>query len=315
VTDWRDWGNDELSYWVGRDRDKRVAKYENWMIPPDVARYSGNVEVVFIQTIKTDRAEIVVDEGWYGFVRNIDKKGHGEKDKTYFEVILKKPKMSDDQLSKFKKYTESRWHVRSDELPTPPASSDDAHPDLLPPADSATAEVPPESAAKSYPDEQLLPGFVALLKETRNPEEFELGVYLMLRLLGIHRVFPIPQRQQAGKGDGFFRFANLAVIYDCTLSSDFEKYKEQQVKNYCGQLLDGNVRVPPNVDEDVKQAQKQVWIITKGTSRVLEERGGNTGIVIVKEIGIEDIKQLYLDRLSNPLDDRGLEKRLTAIGE
>lgn len=95
------------------------------------------------------------------------------------------------------------------------------------------------SARESRDEERLLPKVFADLRncEKRDFGEFEDSTYMALRLLGIHRAYKFPQDQQAGEADGFFKFLNLAVIYDCTLSNNFEDTKKQQIENYCNQLL------------------------------------------------------------------------------
>ena len=36
--------------------------------------------------------------------------------------------------------------------------------------------------------------------------------------------------------DGLFKIKNLEVIYDCTLSSNYEDYKREQIHNYAAKL-------------------------------------------------------------------------------
>jgi hypothetical protein len=55
----------------------------------------------------------------------------------------------------------------------------------------------------------------------RDYAEFEDLVFVVLRLLGIHKLYKYKRTDQAGKADGFFIIGNLSVIYDCTLKQDF----------------------------------------------------------------------------------------------
>lgn len=176
-------------------------------------------------------------------------------------------------------------------------------------------ETAPDEKASDTPRHHILfPPFFSELEATTDPRSFEDLVHKLLRLLGIHRAYQLPPDDQAGKPDGFFRFMNLAVIYDSTLATDFEDRKKQQVANYADQLLHGHVDIPPNIIERVGDYQKQVWIITRGRSHVLRNIGG-AGNVTVKEVGIADLKQLYLDRLLVALTEDELENRLRNMGQ
>jgi hypothetical protein len=86
----------------------------------------------------------------------------------------------------------------------------------------------------SEPEESALyPPFFSNLLEPKDPFKFEDLVFQLLKLIGINNICKI--ENQAGRSDGFFVFRNLAVIYDCTLKTDF-KDKEEQINNYCRYL-------------------------------------------------------------------------------
>ncbi len=132
------------------------------------------------------------------------------------------------------------------------------------------------------------------IKEINNCDDFEDAVYLLLKLLGIHKVFQFERQNQAGKADGFFIIENMAVMYDCTLQSDFKEFKEEQIENYINKLsqksqitfnvqkLDGSV-APKTLQ--IQGKTKQVWIITKGESQELRDFDS----IKIKEISIHDL--------------------------
>lgn len=227
-------------YWEIGDRE---AKYPIGMIHANLSQPQSKMEAVFIKVAK---ASTQVQRGWRGVVHSIRKTS----DETCFKVTLSQ-RISQAELREYEGYKPG-WY------------------------DKPSVQSPVENRS----DAQLLPGFVNELETTPDHARFEILVYILLRLLGIHRVFKFPQAEQAGKGDGFFKFGNLAVIYDCTLRSNFETYKRQQIDNYCNQLHQGLVELRPDVQEWVKVRDKQVWIITRGKSRIVK-KVGDRGTVIV----------------------------------
>lgn len=137
-----------------------------------------------------------------------------------------------------------------------------------------------------------------------NGHFFENYTFLILKLLGISNIYPIPQDRQDGKCDGIFKIDNLEVIYDCTLRDklDWKDRKKTQISNYINQIrqtkttekyiLDGK-----SVDKTIsfnQNAEKQIWIITKGETGIYEDIDG---AVVVKEICIYDLIQLVEERL------------------
>ena len=162
----------------------------------------------------------------------------------------------------------------------------------------------------------LLPKLFNELLLTNDPTKFEDYTHNALRLLGIHRAYKLPQFDQAGKADGFFTLGNLAVIYDCTLKSKYKEFKKQQIDNYCLQFTKGSLQINTNHMELVSNKQQQVWIITRGQSKILEHFG-HTTIVKVKEISVEDLKKLFLDRLYDckSITEDKLESLLINLGE
>jgi len=120
--------------------------------------------------------------------------------------------------------------------------------------------------------------------------------------MGVHSLFSFDRKNQAGKADGFFIVENLAVMHDCTLRSDYYAFKSEQISNYISKLsnkseltidtrkTDGG-SIPKTLD--ISGKNKQVWIITQGISRELEDYDG----VMVKEISVNDLTELTKKRL------------------
>lgn len=142
---------------------------------------------------------------------------------------------------------------------------------------------------------------VEVLSSITDPYLFEDGVFLLLRLLGIHTAYQYPRSEQAGEADGFFMIESLAVMYDCTLRKNFESYKKTQIENFRNRLSQSNQLTFEFRKPDGKvgsktvplPAKKQVWIITNGETRELEDFGG----IKVKEIAVSDLCQILERRL------------------
>ncbi|MCX8649489.1 hypothetical protein J3U21_08590 [Gilliamella sp. B2776] len=156
--------------------------------------------------------------------------------------------------------------------------------------------------AKSY--KTRLIDSVLQIKSITDPIAFEDSVFDLLKLIGLNKIFQFDRDCQAGKADGFFIIDNLAVMYDCTLKSDFESYKEEQIENYINKLnqksqltfnikkIDGGITPKTMV---LTGKNKQVWIVTKGESKEINDYDN----VKVKEISIHDLCEIFKKRLSD----------------
>jgi len=139
------------------------------------------------------------------------------------------------------------------------------------------------------------------VEQISDPNEFEDAVFSLLRLLGIHSVYQYPREEQAGRADGCFVLGNLVVMYDCTLRTYFEEFKEEQIDNYVNKLsnksqltvkikkIDGGVG---SKELQIKGKQRQVWIVTKGKTREIKDYDG----IRVKEISIADLINVSIKR-------------------
>lgn len=165
------------------------------------------------------------------------------------------------------------------------------------------------SDANSFPDKMDAKTYQALLihsvrqiENITDPIAFEDSVFNLLKIIGLNKIFQFDRENQAGKADGFFIIENLAVMYDCTLKSDYEAFKEEQIENYINQLnhkahltfntkkMDGPT-TPKTIPLTGKS--KQVWIITKGESKEISDYDN----VKVKEISIHDLCKIFQKRL------------------
>lgn len=172
-------------------------------------------------------------------------------------------------------------------------------------------------------DQLQIPFIEAMLNAQITLKDFEKFCYWLLRLLGVHDLYAVKSDSQAGHSDGFFMLGNLAVLYDATLSSDFETRKKQQIENYVHQLWSGAVQVRKQVrkqDGSVEEIDrtfltdrnKQVWILTRGRTRFISGAGKND--VEVKEVYVGDLVELFQKRILEGMTLDELEEALRRLG-
>ncbi len=134
-----------------------------------------------------------------------------------------------------------------------------------------------------------------------DPEEYEEFVFLILRIIGVHSLYQYDRRAQAGRADGFFTIGNLAVMYDCTLSGNFEDHKKDQIENYVNKLKQSQITFDLRSYDgsqrkktlDISGKSKQVWIITRGKTREISDYGN----IKVKEVSIWNLVSILRMRL------------------
>lgn len=170
---------------------------------------------------------------------------------------------------------------------------------------NAPSAVPPALSLREKPE--FDPPFFEKLVSSGDWREFEQYTHYLLKLLGIQTVYTFVHDTQAGRPDGFLKLGNLAVIYDCTLDgSRFEDSKRDQIINYCNRLKQGSVELDGGRIEEFQQHHKQVWLITRGSSRRIRL----VNDIVVKEVAIRDLIGIYKERLHNLTTDDDLETRL-----
>lgn len=142
---------------------------------------------------------------------------------------------------------------------------------------------------------------ISSIRENANlitdPYIFEDYTNIILKML-VTEIYPIPQQNQAGMFDGLFKIKNLEVIYDCTLSSNYEDYKREQIHNYAAKLEQTSLTVNGKEISLSKNSDKQIWIITKGSTKKIKEIND----IRVKEVDIHslinEIEKKFINNLN-----------------
>lgn len=155
-------------------------------------------------------------------------------------------------------------------------------------------------------DAIFFPPFFYILKLTNDWRVFEEYTYYLLRLVGINKIYRY--ENQRGSADGFFVFKNLIVIYDTTLESNFISKKKQQIHNYCSQLNSGRLEYK-SIIIDTSHCSKEVWIITRGHTHEIKK----VNSIVVKEVSIDSLINLYLNRLKESINEEKMENKLKNI--
>jgi len=146
--------------------------------------------------------------------------------------------------------------------------------------------------------------------EITDPDEFEDAVYLLLNALGIKSLYQYDRKNQAGKADGFFTLAPLSVIYDCTLRDDYEEFKKQQYENFVGIVKKSEVTIESD-SITISNTIKQVWIVTKGKTRLIKDIDD----IKVKEVAVIDLIELLKMRFETVMKDSDLAMKLLTLDE
>jgi hypothetical protein len=236
--------------------------------------YKENVPTTFVKLNTKDQKS---ERAWKGSIYGIRKNGN----RIYFKVKI------DSSLPNVEQFLDWKcgWYIKPTENPSVAYSN-------------------------SVEGFELQPPIFNKLLDTDVWEDFEDYTYYLIRLLGIHSAYKFYRKEQAGRADGFFKFKNLAVIYDCTLyENGYEERKKEQIANYCNQIESGFIEFPNNVIEKFPHHNKQVWLITRGQSRLIRR----VNEVLVKEVCIKDLISLYLYRLENMIGEGELENKLRNI--
>lgn len=221
--------------------------------------------------IRREKQTKHLEKSWLGSVYDI-RQDKREANKIYFKVKVER---EIECPTKYEGYTEGWWCFEEKEV-------DDSLSD---------------------------PKFFSLLQKTQDWHEFERYTHLLIKSLGIHVHHAFSPNQQRGLPDGFFKFRGFAVLYDCTLASEFEKEKLDQMKNFCNQLKSGSINFS-NKTVDITDCKKSVWIITRsGKPRLIK----NIDQVTIREVPIQVIIDLYRNRLNTEMDEDRLESELRQL--
>ncbi len=153
------------------------------------------------------------------------------------------------------------------------------------------------------------PPFVSDLIDTNDWQIFETHVSWLLKLLGVHNLYAFDRENQPGRPDGFFKLGRSAIIYDATLNGDFVSAKKDQVNNYCNQFKAGYLDYDGGT-VDVRECEKQVWIVTKGTTHILRR----VDDITIKEVNVQDLLDLNEKRILENLHEDQLSYELRNLG-
>jgi len=238
------------------------------------SKLKDNIKTIFI---KRDKITKSIEDAWVGSVININQgKLKNDKNCIYFRVII------EDKMpfpNKYSNYSEG-WYVDEE-----------------------------ETEEKISKECIFDPSFFTELKMTTDWRKFEEYTYYLIRCLGIHNSHRFGFKKQKGKADGFFKFGNFAVLYDCTLDSRYEESKKIQIENFCDQMKKGIMEY--NWKRiNISNCNKNVWIITRTrNTRLIKE----IDEINVKEVSIEKIIELYRKRIKEDIDENIFEKELRSI--
>lgn len=143
-----------------------------------------------------------------------------------------------------------------------------------------------------------------------DPYVFEDYCFMILKLLGLNDAYQYPRAKQAGNADGFFKIKSLEVLYDCTLSEFYKDYKKDQIDNYISKLNRTQITIDAKEMSLNVNSSKQVWIITKGKTKVIKDSDN----ILVKEIALDNLIDILEERLGNLKHDN-LMTKLLELGE
>ena len=254
--------------------------------------------------IKVEEKTYEMEKAWFGYVSNfkpdVDKQG---REKISFNVEIKKELdlkealniIEDiDAILQPKSNPKPGWYLVSQTR-------------FQKPQIKSSIIIPEEFA--------LYPPFFYNLIKTKDHLEFEDLVFQLLKLIGINDICKIDRRKQKGKSDGIFVLGNLVVMYDCTLQDDYERDKLSQIDNFCNQLANNANLNLGKLTLNIQGKNKQVWIVTRGETRIIDKRKfNNNNILIIKEISIYKLIEIYIKRIKENLFEDELEKILENLG-
>jgi len=238
------------------------------------SKLKDDTRTIFIKRNKETRS---IENTWIGKVAKISEGIRRDgKERIYFRVIIKDTISCPD---KYSNYSEG-WYITEEEMEE-------------------------KISEKSIFD----PSFFTELKMTNDWRKFEEYTYYLIRCLGIHNSHRFGFKKQKGKADGFFKFRNFAVLYDCTLDSRYEESKKIQIENFCDQMKKGIIEYNRK-RINISNCNKNIWIITRTkNTRLIKE----IDEIDVKEVSIEKIIELYRKRIKEDIDENVFEKELRSI--
>jgi hypothetical protein len=196
ITDWDDhWDN------IQSESESKSTYYTERLIEFNLQSHQlvENAPTLFI---KVEEKTHKIIGAWFGYVGKFRK----EKKKIYFDVQIEEEVDLKEDINIIESI---------DDIPQPKSKP---KPGWYLASQIKSSIIIPEEVA-------LYPPFFYNLIKTKDSPEFEDLVFQLLKLIGINNICKIDRKRQAGREDGFFVFENLAVIYDCTLKTDWKDKK------------------------------------------------------------------------------------------
>ena len=263
-----------------------------------------NAPTLFIKVKKVKEETYEMEKAWFGYVRNFNTVTN--RDRISFNVQIENTLDLKEALNIIEGI---------DAIPQPKSKPKPGW--YL--VSQTKFQKPQIKSSIIIPEEFALytPFFYNLIK-TKDHLEFEDLVFQLLKLIGINNICKIDKKEQAGREDGFFVFGDLVVIYDCTLNPNFRIDKEEQIKNYCWRLEkeEGGLSCKSKGKLfNIRNKRKQVWIITRNKTQKINEYSYESGkIILIKEISIYDLIEIYIKRIKENLFEDELERILENLG-
>jgi len=238
------------------------------------SKFKDNTKTIFIKRNKETRS---MENTWIGKVSKINEETRRDGKKCIYFIAVIENKIPCP--NKYSNYSEG-WYVDEEETD------------------------------EGIPKECIFdPSFFSELKITADWRKFEEYTYYLIRCLGIHSSHRFGFKKQKGKADGFFKFRNFAVLYDCTLDSRYEESKKTQIENFCDQMKKGIIEYNRK-RINISNCNKNVWIITRTrNTRLIKE----IDEIDVKEVSIGKIIELYRKRIKEDIDENVFEKELRSV--
>ncbi|MFC1866545.1 hypothetical protein ACFL0H_00165 [Thermodesulfobacteriota bacterium] len=229
-------------------------------------------KTIFLRRNKNTRE---LEKTWSGTVSRFNKSYYKGKERISFNVFIEKEIQCP---SKYTDYFEG-WYIDEEDVIAP------------------------------IPVSKFDPNFFSDLMNSSDWLVFEEYTYYLIKCLGIHTTHRFPPLKQKGQPDGFFKFNNLAVLYDCTLDSGFMESKAVQIENFCDQLKKGTIEYY-HKKSNIRDCEKYVWIITRSVNNRLIKQVDE---ISVKEISVQKLMELYRKRIEFDMDESALETELRIL--
>lgn len=226
---------------------------------------------------------------WLGNIFNINYDSQTNKISFSIKIDIK----ADELKSKYSKYNKSGWYRNTEN-------------------EQANIVGNTNTNSKDNTRSILALPLLDKISKTTDFREFEDYTFYLLKLIGLNFVLQYPRDQQAGRADGFIKIKSVAILYDCTLKTNYYDDKSTQINNYAHQLASGEIRLDNHIINTAgTDIHNFVWIITKGNFKK-HITYNNTKIL---EIPISLLIELYFKRLEKNFTEDDLENEILQLAQ